>query len=348
MNRARTNHRAFVTPLVLAVLLFAGLLLSAMLTRQTSQSRAVFGQTDSYKSVHAERGLLTLADAAREAATTGEFAEFVLLSGAARRFEGKGVLLSETDLGGGVEARVYAAEAQGSISLEVTGSGGLVQSQPVRLLLALRNIVEAGENDEQLRAERLAKLTRAKGPAQVSVFTAPEEVLRAAAQVALYKSATGPADSGTTQADAPRDTAEEGAADGNGREPDTGNGSEGADPGLANALVTSLLSERTSESWKREVLGNNTGLSTWLNELGITGQTLQAANQFLTSSPTLFRMRVEIVDDGRVVRAFSGLFDTAQRGGESVSSRSEFLTWNEIDLDAESGRQRQNGRASRR
>jgi len=96
--------------------------------------------------------------------------------------------------------------------------------------------------------------------------------------------------------------------------------------------------ELDRSNYDGEILGNDAGLSAWLNERGYTGATLQYARQFLTVSPTLFRMRVEIVEDGRVVRAFSGLFDTAQRGGESVSSRSEFLTWNEIDPGAESER----------
>jgi len=338
VNRRRAQRRGFVTPLVLAVLLFAGLLLSAMLTRQTAQSRAVFGQTDSYKSIHAERGLLTLADAAREAATNGEFARLVLLDGPARRFAGKGVLLTETDLGGGAEARIYAEEAQGTISLDVTGSGGLVQSQPLRLLLELRDIVELSEDDA--RAPRLAEMTRAAGSPQVSVFTAPEEVLRAVAAVTLRTAANNPAQ---------REPAGEGAADDAGaanRDPagDTASGEADdntageVDPAMIDALVSALIRERSSASWRREILGNDAGLSAWLNERGYTGATLQYARQFLTVSPTLFRMRVEIVEDGRVVRAFSGLFDTAQRGGESVSSRSEFLTWNEIDPGAESER----------
>jgi hypothetical protein len=159
---SKTGLRAaFALPIVLVVILIGGSMLVVALDRQSVQSRSAMRVEQGYDEFHTSRGLL-------------QIIETWLRSGGNRplldRLDEQGMAFS-LNVRGQPPVRVYMEDAQGSVLTDVLYLTGNSGRDAQRLLLSMREAA-AGDPDP-------TRFFRAAGPTQVSVHTAPPEVLRA-------------------------------------------------------------------------------------------------------------------------------------------------------------------------
>ncbi|MEM9065423.1 MAG: hypothetical protein AAGB51_08035 [Planctomycetota bacterium] len=344
MTGAQPNSRAFVTPLVLALILFVSIMLGAMISRHTQQAYAVHRHTSTYQRVHAERGLLALADAVRDSIAPADLARHVVEKGSGGT---KPALIAEVELTRRHTFKMYAQEAQGTISLDVISPEGRVTSTDVELALNLRDQMGLQASGDDL-FEALASHVRTQGPREVSPFTASREVLRAVLTNVVAAAPT-PAPDPTDGSLLPD---REEAAEENDEEED----GELSDRAVINPEVEGYLEEvlrvRSGAAWARSAIYGERSMHDLATDLGMTGQVHAQFGRMFTASPTLYLARVELVENGEAPRVFEGLFLSggATEPGETIGRNTSFLSWSEIDEESDQdspARRGTRGRASR-
>ncbi|HVZ93357.1 MAG TPA: hypothetical protein VG797_02495 [Phycisphaerales bacterium] len=157
--RTRSGDRGFVFLLVLVLLIVASLMLGVGLTRGVTQSLAVQRQIEGYQRHHELLGILDIVtEWINRAAGAGKFRLFAIKGGIAYR----------SVLGPDHVVLISVADAQGSIFSRVDR----VRDRDMReWLLATLSRLPPDRTD----------LLRSKGPPEISILTAPDEVLQAMA-----------------------------------------------------------------------------------------------------------------------------------------------------------------------
>lgn len=170
--KARRLH-GFALPMVVMVIMVMGVMVGVMLDRQNAQMLVYQRQLESYSSHHTTAGF-------------GEAIEAWLRSNSPRLLRnslGQEGAAFELAVEGGQTVRVSFLDAQG---LALADLAGLPDTQVLmgrEMLIRMRQSLGADA----------ARWTRLDGPLAISVRSAPEEVMRAAAETAL--SGDGDADS---------------------------------------------------------------------------------------------------------------------------------------------------------
>lgn len=163
----RAAHRpGFVLPMVILLVLVVGLTAAIMLERYIAQARDVGRQADAYRVHHAVRGIQEVLNAWLRQQTASAFRDLLDEDG----------LAVTIDPGDGTELELRFADAQGGLLVSDVGV-----SEDVAL-----DLREAGEAlVRRFGPERSLEFLRRDGPAEISVHSAPREVL-----VALIEAVT--------------------------------------------------------------------------------------------------------------------------------------------------------------
>lgn len=158
-----TRERAFVLPLVIIMTVVATILIASVLERQGSQQRSLARQAAEYREQHFGKGVREVLDMWLRTQAGRSVRDMLAADGRAMDME----------LGDGTILRLYLSDVQGSILQDFSGLTGENLTDAAG---ALSNLTEAVPPSQRVR------MVRPIGPAAVSVFTSPMEVLTAVAR----------------------------------------------------------------------------------------------------------------------------------------------------------------------
>lgn len=159
-RRARAGERAFALPLVVMLTLVVVVIVAAMLGRQGTQGTTVARQAEEVRDWHFSRGVREIVDQWLKNKALNSVRDNLAVDG--RAFDL--VLDDETRMS------FYLLDAQGTLLTTVVGLGAEETLDAVGALDSLRQSVGASEFE---------RMTRQVGPPEVSLWTAPPEVLNA-------------------------------------------------------------------------------------------------------------------------------------------------------------------------
>ncbi len=153
------RRRAFALPLVIAVIIIATILVTAVLTRHTGQSLLTQRHIDRYAEHHAFKGLEEAVSAWITGNASGPVRDAIDVEGHA----------FDIELNGGQLLKVYFEDAQGAVLSRFSGLSDQDLDDAASAVEALR----------QTAHSRAPDYIRKEGPLAVSVPSAPREVLHA-------------------------------------------------------------------------------------------------------------------------------------------------------------------------
>ncbi|MEL7472352.1 MAG: hypothetical protein AAGK04_03475 [Planctomycetota bacterium] len=173
MNAPRPR-RGLAMPMVLLLVLVAGVLLTVTLQRESAHTRSVARRLQAYQDVHAQRGLQEIIEMWLSTYASGGVE-------AALEPDGRAFDLELADAS---TVRVFLQPAQGSARLELGGLGRTSRNRAEGVLEALAETLGSPDRFADLDA-RGRPYTRPVGPVAISVAHAPQAVLLAASQYAV-------------------------------------------------------------------------------------------------------------------------------------------------------------------
>lgn len=159
-NHGLVVRRAFALPVVLLLVLIAGIVISAMMQRHVTQVMTTQRESLQYTFHHASKGAQEAIEAwLRQSGATRNMYEAL---------DSDGHAFDLTIDGMTVKVSLY--DAQDSVLVELAGLSGTLREAGLNIIDELRTVAGAGA----------ARFTRREGPLAVSANSAPREVLLAA------------------------------------------------------------------------------------------------------------------------------------------------------------------------
>ncbi len=296
-NAAR--ERGFAFPLVMLLALVSGLVAAVLLERHSITSLAMARQINGYRQYHQSAGLRELVNRWMQS-SRGRLQDSIMADGLAFRLR--------MPRSGTIE--VYFFDAQGMALSDYSGLGGrrreIVQDTAALLTNPPPDLAGVVAADP-------GPLTRAHGPASISIRSAPPAVLEA-----LCLAVTANTKTARQAAAAIEDYAaellraeenERGGAAGAG-----GTGGAGGVGGATGALASG-------------------GVGRVLMDEGLEADDIREIESMLVTRNTLWQVVAEVRDDaGRLIDRSGGLFEASERI-DTFNQNAGFLSWDSLPLE---------------